>query len=218
MTSEENIEFDGSDEEEEVTAEAVLKIIQTAWQNERLAPEILQHNSDMVDCMLRQMQHMEYNINKLPKTDLRYSVHKMEISRIKFIISNYLLTRITKIEKYCISVLNDEQHRMEVGTNYLTPSEYKYAKDYLLNLENHMKNIVLNKMPANFQTFDKTKLLTLPNLHTHVFLKANETVNGVVAEGLTDQDEEIDLEEGSQHILQYKPIADLLKAGKVQLI
>ncbi|XP_004928487.1 DNA replication complex GINS protein SLD5 isoform X1 [Bombyx mori] len=216
MESTEELQF--SDDEEEVTAETVLKTLQSAWQNERLSPEILPHQNDMVECMLGQIQHMERNINKLSKTDLRTSIHKMEISRIKFIICNYLKTRLNKIEKYCIPILNQERQRIETDTNYLTPSEYKYAQEYVLNMENHMKNVVLNKMPGNMQVFEMNKMAEHPNLQTHVFLKANETINGVVLEDLTGEDEEIDLEEGSQHILQYKPIADLLKNGKVTLL
>ncbi|CAG9783008.1 unnamed protein product [Diatraea saccharalis] len=210
---------DVSDEEEEITADIVLKTLQTAWQNECLAPEILPHNNDMVECMLGQIQHMERNINKLPKTDIRASIHKMELSRIKFIICNYLRTRLNKIEKYCISILNDERQRMETGTNYLTVGEFKYAQEYLLNMETHLKNVVLDKMPGNMKTLEMNKMAVYPNLQTHVFLKANSTISGVVLEDLVgDQDEEIDLEEGSQHILQYKPIADLVKNGKVQLV
>ncbi|KAM3966492.1 DNA replication complex GINS protein SLD5 [Aphomia sociella] len=214
-----NDDIEVSDDEEEITADTVLKTLQSAWQNERLAPEILPHRNDMVECMLGQIQHMERNINKLPKTDLRASIHKMELSRIKFIICNYLRTRLNKIEKHCIPILNEEKQRMESGTNYLTPSEFKYAQEYLLNLESHLKTVVLNKVPNNMQTFEMSKMAVHPNLQTHIFLQANETVNGVVLEDtFGEQDEEIDLEEGSQHILQYKPVADLIKNGKVQLI
>ncbi|XP_013195017.1 DNA replication complex GINS protein SLD5 [Amyelois transitella] len=214
-----NDDIELSDEEEEITADTVLKTLQSAWQNERLAPEILPHRNDMVECMLGQIQHMERNINKLPKTDLRASIHKMELSRIKFIICNYLRTRISKIEKYCIPILNEEKQRIESGTNYLTPSEFNYAQEYLLNMENHLKTVILDKVPNNMQSFEMNKMAVHPNLQTHVFLRANESVAGVVLEDIFgDQDEEIDLEAGSQHILQYKPISDLVKNGKVQLI
>lgn len=184
-----------SDEEEEITADTVLRTLQNAWQNERLAPEILPHRNDMVECMLGQVQHMERNINKLPKTDLRACIHKMELSRIKFIICNYLKTRLNKIEKYCIPIVNEEKQRIESGTNYLTPSEYLYAQQYLLNMEGHLKSVVLNKVPGNMQAFEMNKMAVYPNLQSHVFLKANSTINGVVLEDLSsDQDEEIDLE------------------------
>ncbi|XP_063393646.1 DNA replication complex GINS protein SLD5 [Cydia fagiglandana] len=206
-------------EDEEITVETVLKTVQCAWQNERLAPEILPHRNDMVECMLGQIQHMERNINKLPKTDLRASIHKMELSRIKFVICNYLKTRLHKIEKFCIPIVNEERQRIESGTNYLTPAEFKYAQEYLLNMENHLKKVVLNKVPGNMQGLELSKLAVYPNLHSHVFLKANDTITGVVLEDQPgDQDEEIDLEDGSQHILQYKPIAELVKNGKVQLV
>lgn len=194
MMENDNIE-DTSDGEEEITAQTVLLTLQNAWQNERLAPEILPHQNDMVECMLGQIQHMERNINKLPKTDLRSSIHRMELNRIKFIICNYLKTRLDKIEKFCICIINDEKQRMELGTNYLTPSEYKYAQDYLQNMESHLKVAVLNHVPGNMQTFDLNKLVIYPNLQSHIFLKANDTVTGIVLEDLTgDQDEEIDLE------------------------
>ncbi|XP_023940135.2 DNA replication complex GINS protein SLD5 [Bicyclus anynana] len=212
-------DLDLSADEEEITAETVLKTLQSAWQNERLAPEILPHRNDMVECMLGQIQHMERNINKLPKTDLRACIHKMELNRIKYIICNYLKTRLNKIEKYCISIVNEERQRTESGTNYLTPSEFRYAQEYLVNMENHLKNTVLNHVPGRMQTFEHNKMAVYPNLQSHVFLKANSTVNGIVLEDMIgDQDEEIDLEEDSQHILQYKPIADLVKNGKVQLV
>lgn len=155
--SEDNVDV-SDNEEEEITAEVVLKTLQCAWQNERLAPEILPHRNDMVECMLGQIQHMERNINKLPKTDLKASIHKLELSRIKFIICNYLKTRLNKIEKFCIPILNEERQRMELGTNYLTPQEYKYASEYLINMENHMKTVVLNKMPGNMQLFEMNKM------------------------------------------------------------
>lgn len=189
------IDLQISDEEEEITADVVLKSLEAAWQNERLAPDILPHRHELIECMLGQVQHMERNINKLPKTDLRATIHKMELSRIKFIVSNYLRTRLHKIEKYCIHVINEEKQRIESGTNYLTPSEYKYAQEYLLNMEKHLKSIALDKMPGNMSTFDVNKLAIYPNLQSHVFLKANETVNGVILDGFTaDKDEEIDLE------------------------
>lgn len=191
----ENDDIELSDEEEEITAETVLKTIQNMWQNERLAPEILPHRNDMIECMLGQIQHMERNINKLPKTDLRASIHKMELNRIKFIICNYLKTRLDKIEKYCISIVNEEKQRVESGTNYLTPSEYRYAQEYLLNMEVHLKSVVLNHVPGNMQTFEMNKMAIQPNLNSHIFLKAIDSVNGVVLEDLFgEQDEEIDLD------------------------
>lgn len=151
--------------------------------------------------MLGQIQHMERNINKLPKTDLRASIHRMELNRIKFLICNYLKTRLSKIEQFCIPIINEEKQRIESGTNHLTPSEYKYALDYLSNMESHLKSVALDKMPGNMQVFEMSKMAEYPNIQAHVFLKANETVNGVVLEDLTGDDEEIDLE-GMHHIFR----------------
>ncbi|XP_077294542.1 DNA replication complex GINS protein Sld5 [Arctopsyche grandis] len=208
-----------SDDEEPITADIVLKTLESAWLNEKFSPEILPHQNDMVECMLGQIQHMETNINKLPKTDFRLPVHKMELCRIKYIISSYLRTRLEKIERYTLQILKEERQRMASDTNYLTPAEYQYASSYIENLKSYLTTTALNNMPDNMHSFEDDKMTINPNMNAHVFFKANETVNGVVLEGLgEDQDEEIDLEAGSQHILPYKYIADLVKNGKVQLI
>lgn len=190
-----DVDLNLSDEEEHITAETVLKTLESAWMNEKFAPEILPHQNDMVECMLGQIQHMEVNINKLAKTDIRLCVHKMELNRIKYMISSYLRTRLHKIEQFTIQILNEEQQRMESETNHLTPAEYEYAQSYLSGMKSYLTTAALSSMPGNMQNFDPAKMASVPNLNSHVFLKANITVNGIVCEGLSmDQDEEVDLQ------------------------
>lgn len=55
---------DQEEEEEELTAQSVLLAIEEAWLNEKFAPEILPHRSDLVDCMLQQITHMEENMKR----------------------------------------------------------------------------------------------------------------------------------------------------------
>lgn len=202
MNTEQDVEL--SDDEEPITAGVVLKTLESAWLNEKFAPEILPHQNDMVECMLGQIQHMEKNIDKLPKNDFRLFAHKMELCRIKFIISSYLRTRLEKIEKYSLEILNVERQRMESETNYLTPAEYQYAQSYVDNMKSYLTTAALSQMPGNMQSFDVNKMAIHPNMNAHVFLKANETVNGIVLDGLNpDQDEEIDLEGICSFFLNY---------------
>ncbi|XP_076240265.1 DNA replication complex GINS protein SLD5 [Calliopsis andreniformis] len=182
------VEVEDEQEEEELTAQSALLAIEEAWLNEKFAPEILPHQSDLVDCMLQQITHMEENMKRLDKGDLRLMIHRMELDRIKFVISSYLRARLEKIEKYTIHILSQEANR----------------------------TIALQHMPGNFQTFEVNKLSVKPNIHAYVFLKANGRANGIILPGLLD--EEIDLEPGSQHIIQYSAVADLVKNGAVQLI
>lgn len=83
-------------------------------------------------------------------------------------------------------------------------------------MEMLFRTLALQHMPGSFQAFDVNKLSVKPNMQAYVFLKANTRVNGIVLPGSVD--EEIDLEAGSQHIIQYNAVADLVKSGDVQLI
>ncbi|XP_076382638.1 DNA replication complex GINS protein SLD5 [Megalopta genalis] len=202
-------------EEEELTAQSALLAIEQAWLNEKFAPEILPHQADLVDCMLQQITHMEDNMKRLTKGDLRIMVHRMELDRIKFVISSYLRARLEKIEKYTIHILSQEANRSPEEC-YLTPAELQFAKEFLASMETLFRTIALQHMPGNFQTFEVNRLSIKPNMQTYVFLRANQRIDGIVLPGSLD--EEIDFEQGSQHIIQYSAVANLVKSGAVQLI
>ncbi|XP_076650915.1 DNA replication complex GINS protein SLD5 [Halictus rubicundus] len=207
--------FEVEHEEEELTAQSALIAIEEAWLNEKFAPEILPHQADLVDCMLQQITHMEDNMKRLDKGDLRLMVHRMELDRIKFVISSYLRARLEKIEKYTIHILSQEANRSPEEC-YLTPAELQFAKEFLASIETLFRAVAVQHMPGNFQTFEVNKLGVKPNMQAYVFLRANQKIDGIVLPGSLD--EEIDFEPGSQHIIQYSAVANLVKNGAVQLI
>lgn len=49
-------------EEEELTAAEVLKRLQEAWVNEKFAPELLDPQIEVVDCLLDQMDNTEQTL------------------------------------------------------------------------------------------------------------------------------------------------------------
>ncbi|CAK9807526.1 DNA replication complex GINS protein SLD5 [Anthophora quadrimaculata] len=178
-------------EEEELTAQSALVAIEEAWLNEKFAPEILPHQSDLVDCMLQQIAHMEENMK------------------------SYLRARLEKIERYTIHILSQEANRSS-NKSYLTAAELRFAKEFLSSTETLFRTVALQHMPGNFQAFEVNKLTVKPNMQAYVFLRANNKVNGIVLPGSVD--EEIDFEPGSQHIIQYSAVADLVKTAAVRLI
>ena len=58
----------------------MLLLLLQAWLNEKLAPDLLENKSDIVDCMMSQIQEMEENIQRAKKGDFKVSVHRMEVS------------------------------------------------------------------------------------------------------------------------------------------
>lgn len=88
-----------------------METLETAWLNEKFSPEILPHQIEIVECMLEQVQHMENNMSKLQKNDFRLLAHRMELERIRFVISSYLRLRLEKIELYTQHILKQESEK-----------------------------------------------------------------------------------------------------------
>lgn len=201
-----------SGEEETLTASEVLQILEESWLNEKFSPEILPHRNEMVECMLEQINQMEENLNKLKKGDFRVIVHQMELDRIRFIITSYLRIRLSKIEEFTVHILTEESRR-DHASKYLSPGEYKFATEYVRHMENHFHLLAFRHMPGNFQEFNKTKMVVVPNVSSHVFIRAKDNIATVVVD-----DEEIDLEENSQHVLPYSSVMEFVRSGSVQLV
>ncbi|KAJ8871778.1 hypothetical protein PR048_028118 [Dryococelus australis] len=200
-------------DEEPITAEKVLEALEEAWLNEKFSPELLQHRTDLVDCMMEQIAQMEENLNRLNRNDFRVVVHRMELDRIRYVITSYLRIRLEKIELYTAHILEEDNKRSS-DDSYLSPAEFRFATDFLASLEGNFRQLALRHMPTNMQNFDKAKMLVRPNIASFVFLRSKQDVGGVVVEGdVENRDEEIDLEEGSQHIMQYKTVQELVKSG-----
>ncbi|XP_071543516.1 DNA replication complex GINS protein SLD5 isoform X2 [Panulirus ornatus] len=192
---------------------------QKAWITERMSPTLEQNQSELVDCMLDQINQMAENLKRLKKHDFRLAIHKMEIDRIRYIISSYLRVRLEKIERYAHYLLQKEAGITDESMANLTPQEVTYAKDYASNLESHFQTLVLQHVPENLRGFDPTKMSVKPNLDSYIFLRVKEETQGVLIDDSGEgRDEEVDLEEGSQHLMRYKPISHLVQSGAVTLI
>lgn len=92
--------YDDSDDAETMTASQVLAKLEEAWLNEKFSPDLLPHHSEIVDCMMEQLNVMQQNIERARKADLKVSIHKMEIDRIRYVLSSYLRERLKKIENF----------------------------------------------------------------------------------------------------------------------
>lgn len=211
------LEDQDDDNQDEMTAQKVLQTVERAWLNEKFSPELLPHQTEFVDCLLEQIKGMEGNLAKLSKTDPKVDLHKLELERIKFMITSYLRTRLKKIECFCVNLLEKEANRSEEDA-YLSPAELKFAKEFSQNTDNHFDTL-LRHMPNIYNTLDRNKKNIEPNLNSFVFLKCNKHIDSVIIRNsLEGQEEEIVLEDGSQHLMPYCSVAEFVKNGGVQLI
>lgn len=109
-------------------------------------------------------------------------------------------------------MLDDEKR--DADKQRLSENEKLYAENHLALMRKHFHQIAVQYMPQNVQKETEREIVT-PNVGAHVFLRANESVPSVIVGA---NNEEVDLEEGSLHIMPYNLAADLVIDGKVQLI
>ncbi|XP_066495421.1 DNA replication complex GINS protein SLD5 isoform X2 [Tiliqua scincoides] len=191
-----------------------------AWMNEKFSPELLESKSEVVECVVEQLEHMEENLKRAKKGDLKVGIHWMEVERIRYVLNSYLRCRLRKIEKYFPHILEKEKTRAEGEPSLLSPEELVFAKEYMENTEAHFRSVALRHMPPNLQKVDLLKAVPKPNLDSFVFLRVKEKQENILVEPETDEQSEyvIDLDEDSQHLIRYKTIAPLVASGAVQLI
>lgn len=54
--------------------------------------------------MMEQINEMENNIQRVKSNDLKIYIHKMELERIRYLVTSYLRVRIKKVVDYYINI------------------------------------------------------------------------------------------------------------------
>ncbi|KAL0979414.1 hypothetical protein UPYG_G00184770 [Umbra pygmaea] len=177
-------------QEDVLTPAELIGKLEEAWLNEKFSPELLENKSEIVECVLEQLTHMDDNLQRVRKGDVKASVHRMEIDRIRYVLSSYLRSRLKKIEKFFPHVLEKEKLRLEGDPSFLSPEEFAFAKEYLANTETYLKSVALKHMPPNLQTVDMLKAVPQPCLDSFVFLRVRERQENILVEPETDEQRE----------------------------
>ncbi|XP_044266727.1 DNA replication complex GINS protein SLD5 [Tribolium madens] len=208
---------DDDDANVQLTSAELIEMMEEVWVNEKFAPEILPHKQEVVDCVLGQISYMEKNLETLPSIDFKKGIHQLEVDRIRFLVASYLRVRLEKIETYVLHILKEEERRGEREDElYLTEAEQQFAIRYKQALQQHFETATNFYQGLPFEDWKSS--LVVPNMDSFVFLRAKNAVEGVVIDSNRDNDEVVDLAVGSQMILSYNSVADLVKKGDVQLI
>ena len=107
-----------------------------------------------------------------------------------------------------------EDANRDEDSKYLSESETVFAKAYVENMNSHFTQILLRHIPESFHD-DPKKRMVKPNLMSTVFVRVNSASASVV---INEEDEELEMRAGSQHVVPYKLISDLLRRNKLQLL
>ncbi|XP_055518171.1 DNA replication complex GINS protein SLD5 [Leucoraja erinacea] len=202
------------DDEEILTPAQLIHKLEEAWLNEKFSPDLLECKSEIVECVMEQLDHMEKNLQRAKKGDLKITVHRMEMERIRYVLSSYLRSRLRKIEKFFPHILEKERSRPETVSSFLSAQEVAFAKEPA-----DQRSRLACTREKGWQC-SRTLDVAKPNLDSFVFLRVKEKQENVLVEPETGDQREytVDLEEGSQHLMRYRTIAPLVASGAVQLI
>ena len=100
---------------------------------------------------------MEENLSRLKKGDLRIPVHRMELSRIRFMINSYLRLRLSKIQDNIFHYTKGEgKDNEEDNPSRLTQEESAFATTFKDDLVEHFSSLALSHIPG---AWDPEKVL-----------------------------------------------------------
>jgi len=71
--------------------------------NEKFSTDLLPHHSEIVDCMMEQLNVMQQNIERARKADLKVSIHKMEVSFVIALSLSSSSTTTTYTFGFCLT-------------------------------------------------------------------------------------------------------------------
>ena len=114
-----------------------LKLFQmnTLLHNEKMAPELLPFQFELVESLLRLVSSREQMIEQKRQVDaddrFNVNVNKMELERVKFVIKSYFRFRLAKIERHLVYLI--EKDRSEL----LSESEKIFAFNLLESRKAH---------------------------------------------------------------------------------
>ena len=164
---------------------------------------------------------MEENLSRLKKGDLRIPVHRMELSRIRFMINSYLRLRLSKIQDNIFHYTKGGgKDAEEDNPSRLTQEEAAFATTYKDDLVEHFSSLALRHIPGAWDPEKVIPGVPGPNTNTAVFVSVRDDCRGVEIPDDCGQgrDDTVDLLKGSQYLLKYNAVANFVDDGSLQLI
>lgn len=213
------------DDYEALISTTDVELLKRAWRNEKASPEILRYESNLISRVKEQIQLMEETVEEKSSggnDPLSVSLYQMDLDRTLFLLRSYLRIRIQKIQKYMFHFQKTEEL-----WNRLSRDEKDFTKTCTNDLQQHLNETVLSKLPENYQSILKQSVISEeddmvpePNLDTFVLCRSKEYLTGIQLEDgpADDRSKLFEMEPGVLHFICYKSIKALVESGKIDLL
>ena len=192
--------------------------------NEKMAPEVLPFQFKLVASVCKLVSKQERRLaddqEKRLKDEegmdqdsrLYASIQRMELERVKFVLKSYLRTRLAKIERHLLYIVEKDQSQL------LSPAEIQFAFALYENRKNFLTETFFNKIPRDLNELEKDPvpdyMVTAPNLGEFVFVRM-----------LCEHDKleilkniEVQIQKDIIYFLPYHAVKQLLEAGQAELV
>ncbi len=183
--------------------------LQRAVQNERRSPELLVfYDTKTVERILANQ------LDKLTSVGGEWKeVYQLDIDRVSYMLKMYYRLRVLKINKF-------HRYYNEHNSEYLSAAEKRLALKLDQLEQKHMNDSFLHCFQGNgeFQSINKDPEMSMvaqPNTNVFCFYRALDPIGTIAA---ADSSGSLVLEDKGVYLGKYEHIADLLKAGRVELI
>lgn len=160
------------------------------------------------------------------REELSYTLYRMELDRVKYLLRSYLRDRLKKVQAYCLHIL--DRRNMHLYAR-LSSKEQEFLKGFVDAMGGLFYDTVLSGFPYAYQhmlkqyqdndegeaTQDNTEfdMIPEPNTRSHVFVLATENVGDYQVESSY-----INIRANDLFVTRYNYIESLLKEDSVQLV
>ncbi|KAK2707415.1 hypothetical protein QYM36_015195 [Artemia franciscana] len=142
-----------------------------------------------------------------------------EVERLKYVVTSYLRCRIQKIQRHSFFINSLIEKRRSTDSPLVTPEEAKFLQDYISTTKEHFDVLALRRFPPNISTLKPSEVNVSFQMGQSVFIRVlKDSPNVLVEDPGSSMDIDVELREGSRHLLPYKHIADLVKSRNVALL
>ncbi|KAL7673521.1 hypothetical protein ACOME3_008376 [Neoechinorhynchus agilis] len=221
-----SISIAGSEEDNNpiLSCQEVIDVLTMRWMNEKRAPKLLPAQPELLRAVFKLISEQNAVLTTRPALAIRRELIQQDLDTtnlVKYVLADYLRTRIKKIDTYSGFVVLNDQRTDSNGEDFLTDEEYAYACEHFRILyQEHMRSSVLNKIPASLQAYPiqpfplNKFVLCQPKQDVEVSIKlCNGSFNSVTgAEYRT-----VALKRNRVYCLPFEAIEDLLNYAKVHL-
>ncbi|KAH3678370.1 hypothetical protein WICMUC_001387 [Wickerhamomyces mucosus] len=198
-----------------------LQLLQTVWINERMAPELLTYEHELIERILSrlrdQVEFIELNSIDIQNTDkdikLKLVVIESELGRVNFLLRSYLRTRLSKIDRLTVFIRTSDEFIQR-----LSEEETIYMENHFKSLVQLYNNLFLNTMPEQLQSLDDESggisMIEQPDWNKPVFIRVVNDIKESIIVG----DEEVELEKEGIYLLRYSAVKNFVHNRDVVLI